>query len=121
MEPGRVRTLLCFCHRVDGIPEESAVVHLLRSFFLGGFECSSHRRADGERLDLIASSGHEELALEDTCSSKRTGSRRRATAYAGTSSSNLPVSTTGRPSMRKHRATCAVSWLGRVSQCEFQL
>ena len=38
---------------------------LFRSFFLGGFECSSHRRADGERLDLIASSGHESLALED--------------------------------------------------------
>lgn len=41
------------------------MVDLLRSFFLGGFECSSHRRADGERLDLIASSGHEELAIED--------------------------------------------------------
>jgi beta-glucosidase/6-phospho-beta-glucosidase/beta-galactosidase len=45
--------------------EEIAVTGLLRSFFLGGFECSTHRRADGERLDLIASSGHEELALED--------------------------------------------------------
>jgi beta-glucosidase/6-phospho-beta-glucosidase/beta-galactosidase len=41
------------------------VTRVLRSFFLGGFECSTHRRADGERLDLIASSGHESLALED--------------------------------------------------------
>jgi hypothetical protein len=41
------------------------VAGLLRSFFLGGFECSTHRRADGQRLDLIVSSGHDELALDD--------------------------------------------------------
>jgi len=35
------------------------------SFFLGGFECSSHRRADGRRLDLLASTGHDRLAAED--------------------------------------------------------
>ncbi len=29
-----------------------------RSFFLGGFECSSHRRRDGQQLDLIAATGH---------------------------------------------------------------
>jgi hypothetical protein len=50
---------------VSWFSEESAVTRLLRSFFLGGFECSTHRRADGERLDLVASSGHEGLALED--------------------------------------------------------
>ena len=33
--------------------------------FLGGFECSTHRRADGQRLDLIASSGHDRLAYTD--------------------------------------------------------
>ncbi len=38
---------------------------ILRSFFLGGFECSSHRRADGTRLDLLASSAHDRLARED--------------------------------------------------------
>jgi beta-glucosidase/6-phospho-beta-glucosidase/beta-galactosidase len=38
---------------------------LFRSFFMGGFECSSHRRADGLRLDLIRSTGHEGCALED--------------------------------------------------------
>ncbi len=38
---------------------------LFRSFFQGGFECSTHRRADGARLDLIESSGHDGLALDD--------------------------------------------------------
>ena len=35
------------------------------SFFLGGFECSTHRRADGRRLDLIAGTGHDRLAAQD--------------------------------------------------------
>lgn len=35
------------------------------SFFLGGFECSAHRRADGKRLDLIESTGHERWAARD--------------------------------------------------------
>ena len=35
------------------------------SFFMGGFECSSHRRSDGLRLDLIRSTGHEDHVLED--------------------------------------------------------
>jgi hypothetical protein len=38
---------------------------LFRSFFLGGFECSTHRRADGRRLDLIAGTRHDALAAED--------------------------------------------------------
>jgi len=38
---------------------------LFRSFFLGGFECSSHRRMDGRRLDMIAASRHDLLAPED--------------------------------------------------------
>lgn len=38
---------------------------LFRSFFLGGFECSSHRRQDGRRLDLIASTRHREHAAAD--------------------------------------------------------
>jgi beta-glucosidase/6-phospho-beta-glucosidase/beta-galactosidase len=41
------------------------VSRALRSFFLGGFECSTHRRADGARLDLLASTAHAELALQD--------------------------------------------------------
>jgi hypothetical protein len=35
------------------------------SFFLGGFECSSHRRADGRRLDLLAATRHDVLAGQD--------------------------------------------------------
>ena len=38
---------------------------LFRSFFLGGFECSTHRRKDGRRLDLIAATRHDILAEED--------------------------------------------------------
>ena len=38
---------------------------LFNSFFLGGFECSTHRRGDGRRLDVIAATGHDRLALQD--------------------------------------------------------
>ena len=37
----------------------------LKSFFVGGFECSTHQLRSGRRLDLIESTRHEELALED--------------------------------------------------------
>ena len=35
------------------------------SFFQAGFECSSHRRRDGVRLDLIRATGHDRHALQD--------------------------------------------------------
>jgi hypothetical protein len=35
------------------------------SFFMAGFECSSHRRKDGVRLDLIRATRHDNHALED--------------------------------------------------------
>ena len=38
---------------------------LFRSFFMAGFECSTHRRPDGLRLDLVRSTGHAGLALND--------------------------------------------------------
>jgi len=38
---------------------------LLGSFFVAGFECSTHRRRDGRRLDLLAATRHDELAAED--------------------------------------------------------
>jgi hypothetical protein len=38
---------------------------MLKSFFCGGFECASHRRADGRRLDLLKSTGHDRLAEQD--------------------------------------------------------
>jgi hypothetical protein len=36
-----------------------------RSFFLGGFECSTHRRSDGRRLDLLAATGHDRFVRDD--------------------------------------------------------
>lgn len=38
---------------------------LFKSFFAGGFECSTHRLRHGRRLDLIAATRHEEFALPD--------------------------------------------------------
>lgn len=36
-----------------------------RSFFMGGFECSTHRLRSGRRLDVIASTAHDRFALQD--------------------------------------------------------
>ncbi|WP_345463323.1 beta-glucosidase [Deinococcus carri] len=36
-----------------------------RSFFLGGFECSSHRRPSGRRVDVIDATGHDRFAAQD--------------------------------------------------------
>jgi beta-glucosidase/6-phospho-beta-glucosidase/beta-galactosidase len=41
------------------------VAGVFQSFFMGGFECSTHRLASGRRLDLIASTRHDRWALED--------------------------------------------------------
>jgi beta-glucosidase/6-phospho-beta-glucosidase/beta-galactosidase len=38
---------------------------LFQSTFLGGFECSSHRRGDGRRLDLMAATAHDRWAAND--------------------------------------------------------
>lgn len=35
------------------------------SFFMGGFECSTHRRWDGARLDLLVTTGHDRWARQD--------------------------------------------------------
>ena len=43
------------------------------SFFMGGFECSTHRRPDGRRLDLIAATGHDQAAFEDYNRLKQVG------------------------------------------------
>jgi hypothetical protein len=37
----------------------------LKSWFMGGFECSTHRRRDGRRLDVIAATRHDAMALAD--------------------------------------------------------
>jgi beta-glucosidase/6-phospho-beta-glucosidase/beta-galactosidase len=36
-----------------------------RSFFMGGFECSTHRLRSGRRLDVIAATSHDRLARAD--------------------------------------------------------
>jgi len=38
---------------------------LFQSFFMGGFECSTHRQADGRRLDMLASTQHDRFAAKD--------------------------------------------------------
>jgi hypothetical protein len=39
--------------------------HLFPSFFMGGFECSTHRLDEYRRLDLIESTRHDRFARED--------------------------------------------------------
>ncbi|SDG04000.1 beta-glucosidase [Phytopseudomonas seleniipraecipitans] len=48
---------------------------LFDSFFLGGFECSTHRRDDGRRLDLVDSTGHARWAGQDYAALRRHGIR----------------------------------------------
>jgi len=43
------------------------------SWFMAGFECSSHRRRDGVRLDLIRATGHDKHVLQDYRLCKRFG------------------------------------------------
>ncbi|MEA3067782.1 MAG: hypothetical protein QOK41_1189 [Sphingomonadales bacterium] len=43
------------------------------SFFQAGFECSSHRRRDGVRLDLIRATGHDRHVLQDYRQCKELG------------------------------------------------
>lgn len=38
---------------------------LFKSFFQGGFECSTHRRKDSRRLDVISATRHDQLAESD--------------------------------------------------------
>jgi hypothetical protein len=38
---------------------------IFASFFMGGFECSTHRRQGGVRLDLLAATGHARTAPAD--------------------------------------------------------
>ncbi len=44
-------------------------------FVAGGFECSSHRRADGVRLDLLRATRHDVLARDDYAELAKTGIR----------------------------------------------
>jgi len=48
-------------------------VALLGSRFIAGFEGSTHRRMDGVRLDLVASTAHDRLARRDYARMRRLG------------------------------------------------
>jgi beta-glucosidase/6-phospho-beta-glucosidase/beta-galactosidase len=48
---------------------------IFKSFVIGGFECSTHRRRDGKRLDLIASTGHDAHVRADYLSLAEHGIR----------------------------------------------
>lgn len=39
--------------------------HFFEGFLMGGFECSTHRKRGGKRLDLITATRHEEFAEAD--------------------------------------------------------
>ena len=43
------------------------------SWFMAGFECSSHRRRDGVRLDLISATSHDRHVRQDYAACKRLG------------------------------------------------
>ncbi len=44
---------------------EASSEPLFRHFWMAGFECSSHRRKDGVRLDLLRSTRHDRFAGQD--------------------------------------------------------
>ena len=54
--------------KINDLKIKSAAVSndkLFQSFLMGGFECSTHRRGDGKRIDVIAATRHDEFALQD--------------------------------------------------------
>jgi hypothetical protein len=46
-----------------------------KSFFMGGFECATHRLRSGRRLDLISATGHDKFAQQDYQRLSRKGLR----------------------------------------------
>ena len=74
------------------------------SFFQAGFECSSHRRRDGVRLDLIRATAHDQHVLQDYRLCKQLGFRtiRDGLALAPDRNSRR-ASTTGRAGCRRSR------------------
>lgn len=54
-------TTLDLISRAEQLPWPSA----FKSFFMAGFECSSHRVAGGRRLDMIAASAHDRFSSLD--------------------------------------------------------
>src|SRR5438046_4671614 len=55
---------------IMALPEEQSAdatvpERLFPTFFLGGFECSTHRLHSGRRLDVIAATKHDQFAAGD--------------------------------------------------------
>ena len=76
-------------------PEFQAEPPLFASFFIGGFEGSTHRRRDGRQLDVIAATKHDQYARADYLALRSCGIR------------------TVRDALRWHlieRAPCAYDW-----------
>jgi hypothetical protein len=48
---------------------------VFNSFFIAGFECSTHRHKDGRRLDLIAATRHDDFVGHDYAAVNRHGLR----------------------------------------------
>jgi hypothetical protein len=46
-------------------PVRNSRPRVFQSFFIGGFECATHRRRDGRRLDLIRATHHDVNAAAD--------------------------------------------------------
>jgi hypothetical protein len=51
--------------KADDTEEAFVPSGTFKSFFMGGFECSSHRKRGRSRLDLLAATGHDRAALND--------------------------------------------------------
>ena len=64
-------------------PRAAAESSIFKSFWIGGFECSTHRlprrkalgRFAGQRLDLVASTRHDKFALQDYARLQEVGIR----------------------------------------------
>ncbi len=50
---------------LDPSPDATVGQPFFNSYFLAGFECSTHRLPSGRRLDMIAATQHEKFALQD--------------------------------------------------------
>jgi hypothetical protein len=59
------------------------IARLFQSYFMGGFEGSSHRRRDGRQLDLLAMTRHDELVELDYRMVPVVGSKLSVMHFAG--------------------------------------
>lgn len=56
---------LRYAHGVTTTAPLASLAPVFQSFFMGGFECATHRRRDGDRIDVIAATRHDVLSGED--------------------------------------------------------